>query len=158
MNPIKIRKATIADIPKLLQFEQGVILAERPFDATLKKTPIQYYDLEYLVTSDKVELLVAVIGDELIGSGYGRIENAKPYLQHTTYAYLGFMYVDPLHRGKGINKQIIKALVNWCMQQNITELRLDVYENNKPAITAYEKVGFAKHMIEMRMGLNDNEL
>ncbi len=93
----------------------------------------------------------------IIGSGYARIENAKPYLQHQQHAYLGFMYVDPNHRGKGINKEIIAALSNWCFLQNITELRLDVYENNEAAIKAYEKVGFAKHMIAMRMDLNKNE-
>jgi GNAT superfamily N-acetyltransferase len=39
-----------------------------------------------------------------IDAGYARIEQAKPYLKHTAYAYLGFMYVLPAYRGKGINK------------------------------------------------------
>jgi len=153
MEEIIIRKATLNDLETLRRFEQGVISAERPFDPTLKKDPINYYDLEYLINAQHIELLVADLNGELVGSGYARIEEAKQYLQHQRHSYLGFMYVEPKHRGKGINKIVIDALTKWSLSQNITELRLDVYYNNTSAITAYEKVGFVKHMIEMRKGL-----
>ena len=106
-----------------------------------------------MIRAEHIELLVAVSGDELIGSGYARIEKSKHYLRHSHHAYLGFMYVVPAWRGKGVNSLIIGALKDWSLAQGITELRLDVYVNNAPAITAYEKVGFSKHMIEMRMGI-----
>ena len=154
MKQIIIRKAAMTDLEKLLEFEQGVIAAERPYDLTLKKEKINYYDIEKMITAPDVEIVVAELDGVIIGSGYARIENAKPYLQHLQHAYLGFMYVDSHHRGKGVNKKIIDALTQWCILQNINELRLDVYQNNEAAIKAYEKVGFTKHMIEMRMGLN----
>jgi ribosomal protein S18 acetylase RimI-like enzyme len=80
-----------------------------------------------------------------------RIENAKPYLQHKQHGYLGFMYVKPEHRGKGINGKIMEALTTWSAGQGVTELRLEVYCLNESAIKAYEKIGFTRHMIEMRM-------
>ena len=156
MEEIIIRKATLDDISTLLVFEQGVIAAERPFDSTLKNGPVNYYDIEKLITSPDVELVVAATEKKIIGSGYARIENAKPYLKHRQHGYLGFMYVLPDYRGKGVNKKIITALAKWCASKNITELRLDVYQNNEAAIKAYEKTGFTKHMIEMRMELNNN--
>jgi len=61
------------------------------------------------------------------------------------------MYVLPAYRGKGINKKIVQALQQWAVTQNVFELRLDVYYGNEPAIKAYEKIGFLKHMIEMRL-------
>ena len=152
MDEINIRKATLQDMETLLRFEQGVISAERPFDQTLKKGTIHYYDLVQMIEAPHIELLVAELDNKLVGSGYARIEEAKPYLQHTHKGYLGFMYVDPAHRGKGINKMIIDALKEWSLTKNITELRLDVYENNTAAIKAYEKAGFTKHMVEMRLG------
>ncbi len=148
-----IRKAELKDLDTLLVFEQGVISAERPFDPTLKTGHTNYYDIELMITADHIELLVAEIDNELIGSGYARIEDAKPYLQHSQHAYLGFMYVVPGHRGKGINKMIIDALAAWSLSQQIAELRLDVYYENEAAIRAYEKFGFTKHMVSMRMGL-----
>lgn len=153
MNDIIIRKAIIADLETLLRFEQGVIAAERPFDPTLKQGDIHYYNITEMITAAHIELLVAVLNGRLIGCGYGRIETAKHYLQHPQHAYLGFMYVDPDYRGKGVNKLIIAALQQWVISKNIYELRLDVYYNNSAAITAYEKAGFTKHMIEMRYGL-----
>jgi len=153
MEEITIRKAVLSDMPVLLIFEQGVIATERPFDLTLKHHPINYYDIEKMITSEEVELLVATINNTLIGSGYARIENAKPYVRHLQHAYLGFMYVVPEHRGKGVNKKIMDELTKWCVEKNITEQRLDVYYNNESAFKAYEKTGFKKHMIEMRRGI-----
>jgi GNAT superfamily N-acetyltransferase len=153
MHNITIRKAHRNDLEKLLEFEQGIITAERPFDPTLKEGKIYYYDIEKMISAPHIEVLVAEIDSEIIGSGYARIEVAKPYLNHETYAYLGFMYTDPNHRGKGVNSRIIEALKDWCRSQDIFELRLDVYNDNASAIKAYEKVGFKKYLINMRMGL-----
>jgi len=153
MNKINIRKARLEDLNILLEFEQGIITAERPFDPTLKEEKINYYDIEKMITAPHIEVLIAEIDSEIVGSGYARIETAKPYLNHDNYAYLGFMYTDPKHRGKGINANIIDALKGWCQSQDITELRLDVYNDNPSAIRAYEKVGFKKHLVNMRVGL-----
>lgn len=151
MHTITIRKAHRNDLEKLLEFEQGIITAERPFDPTLKEEKIHYYDIEKMISAPHIEVLVAEIGSELIGSGYARIETAKPYLNHLNYAYLGFMYTDANHRGKGVNAKIIEALKEWCNLQNVFELRLDVYNDNSSAIKAYEKAGFKKHLVNMRM-------
>jgi GNAT superfamily N-acetyltransferase len=153
MSQLTTRTASLADLPTLLQFEQGVIAAERPFDPTLKDGHINYYDLPAMIASPEVELIVAELDGLLVASGYARIESAKPYLKHTRHAYLGFMYVDPAHRGKGFNNAIMDALKAWSLTQHITELRLDVYYGNAPAIRAYEKTGFLQHMIEMRIGI-----
>jgi GNAT superfamily N-acetyltransferase len=47
------------------------------------------------------------------------------------------MYTDPRTQRK--QPIIIEALKEWCLSQNITELRLDVYNDNPSAIRAYEK-------------------
>ncbi|MEO8403028.1 MAG: GNAT family N-acetyltransferase [Chitinophagaceae bacterium] len=153
MEEITIRKASPNDIDTLLLFEQAVINAERPFDQTIKSGPTNYYNMQELITAPHIELVVAQLGDQLIGSGYARIENAKPFLQHSQHAYLGFMYVDGKHRGKGINKMIIDSLKKWALSKGMTELRLDVYIENIAAVKAYERAGFSELMIEMRMGL-----
>jgi ribosomal protein S18 acetylase RimI-like enzyme len=155
MDQITIRTATLDDLATLLTFEQGVITAERPFDTTLQDGEIHYYDIAEMIKVPHVEVVVAELNNEIVGSGYARIETSKIYLKHPKHAYLGFMYVKPGHRGKGINKKIIEGLQKWGIAQGITEFRLEVYHDNLPAIKAYEKIGFAKLMIEMRMELPD---
>jgi ribosomal protein S18 acetylase RimI-like enzyme len=158
MEQITIRKAAKCDLETLYAFEQGVITAERPFDCTLKDDPIHYYDIAHMISAPHIELAVAVAGDQIVGSGYARLEESKIYLKHQQHAYLGFMYVLPDFRGRGINKMIIEYLKQWGVSQNVGEFRLEVYNSNDPAINAYEKVGFQKLMIEMRLGLYDKQI
>lgn len=152
MDRITVRTAIAADLPALLRFEEGVIEAERPFDVKLGDD-IRYYDMEAMLVTTNVRLVVAELEGEVIGSGYARIELAKPYLKHDQHAYMGFMYTVPEHRGKGVNWKIIEALEQWSMSQGVTEMRLEVYIDNLAAIRAYEKVGFAGYVLKMRKGL-----
>jgi GNAT superfamily N-acetyltransferase len=153
MEKMIIRPATLADLDKLLAFEQGIITTERPFDVTLREGHINYYDVAEMIVADNVEVAVAELGSEIIGSGYARIDDSKAYLKHAQHAYLGFMYVDPKHRGKGVNQQILEYLKQWALSKNLTELILEVYDENLPAIKAYEKAGFSKLLVQMRMGI-----
>jgi len=150
MQNLTIRKAELTDMPVLLQFEQGVVEAERPFTPKMKAGPANYYDMQELLTAPHIMLLVAELAGELVGSGYARIEESKHYLSHPQQAYLGFMYVVPQHRGKGVNSMILAALKEWALGKNVTELRLEVYAENAIAIKAYEKAGFSSYMLQMR--------
>jgi GNAT superfamily N-acetyltransferase len=153
MQGTVIRTATFDDMEVLRAFEQGVIAAERPYDKTLKDDTV-YYDLVAMIEAEHIEVLVAEFQDQLIGCGYARIEKAKPYLKHDHYAYLAYMYVIPEHRRRGVNKLIIDGLKEWSRNQGMSELRLNVYIDNQHAIDAYEKSGFKKHVLEMRMELD----
>jgi len=155
MEQIIIRKAALSDLNTLLEFEQGIIKAERPFDVTLKDGEIHYYDIAQMIIADHVEVLVAEKAGELIASGYARIEDSKIYLKHPKHAYLGFMYVKPEYRGKGVNKMILDGLALWSKQRGIMELHLEVYDENTPAVRAYEKAGFSKLLVQMRMEITD---
>ena len=151
MDNVKIRTATLDDMDILLEFEQGVIRAERPFDVTLGADPITYYNLEELILSDDASLVVAEIEGKIIGSGYALKKAARPYLNHGFYSYLGFMFTLFDHRGKGVNTKIIERLKQWSDSKGLKEIRLTVYDENYGAISAYEKAGFKKHIIEMRL-------
>lgn len=151
MDEITTRTAILEDLDTLLKFEQGIIKAERPFDETLKLGQISYYDIRQMILETETEVAVAEINGKIVGSGYAKIIEAKPYYTFEKYAYLGFMYTDSDFRGLGINSKIIQYLKDWCISQNINEMRLDVYETNQSAVKAYEKYGFKKDMVNMRM-------
>ncbi|OJZ07950.1 MULTISPECIES: GNAT family N-acetyltransferase [Sphingobacterium] len=152
---IIIRQAKESEINVLIEFEQGIVEAERPFDNTLKPGEIHYYDLLELIKSREAEVLVAVVDDQLVGSGYAKLLDSKPYQKYEKYAYLGFMYVRPEYRGQGINKMILHRLIDWAKERNISEVRLQVYEENTSAIKAYAKAGFKPNLLEMRMEIDD---
>ncbi len=155
MDAITLRYATEDDLDELLQFEQELIRAERPMDPTIKCGPVNYYDIREMIQRPEVALVVAESEGRLLASGYARAMKARAYLDHEFYAYLGFMYTVPEYRGTGINRRIIEFLRQWALDSGLKELRLTVYDSNDPAIRAYEKAGFQKHIIEMRLCRDD---
>lgn len=154
-NNIIIRNAHINDLEILKSFEQAVITYERPFAPNLKEDPITYYNIVDLINNEDATLLVAEVDNKIVGSGYALILDAKPYKNPAQYAYLGFMYVMPSYRGKGINGKIIDALITDVKKRNITEIQLDVYAENESALQAYRKKGFKPDLLKMRMDTND---
>lgn len=147
---INVRQAKIEDLPILLAFEQGIIEFERPYGDTIKFNT-NYYDLASFLDADHVRVCVAVHDGVIVGSGYARIVQSKTYHTHNQYSYLGFMYVVPDYRGKGINQLIIDDLKDWSLKKGMNELRLNVYLDNEGAIKAYRKAGFTHNILEMRM-------
>ncbi len=154
----KVRKATLDDVPTLLKYEQGLIQAERQMDPTIKDGAIHYYYIPDFILNEDSELIVVEINNEIVASGYAKIKSDRAYLKHKKQGYLGFMFVDNQHRGNGLNKLIIDGLLKWCKEKNIFEIRLDVYDVNLPAISAYEKAGFKKHLINMRLNIEDLDI
>jgi len=155
MIEIQIREAEFNDIDKLKLFEQGVIQYERPFAPNLKDDPIVYYDLRNLMEREDARIAVACIDTEIVGSGYALIKDSRPYKQPEKFAYLGFMYVLPKYRGKGINGKIIDDLILWAKQKKLTEIQLDVYAENTSAINAYRKRNFKPDLLKMRLNTEE---
>lgn len=154
MEGLIIREAQLKDLPTLKAFEQELIKAERPYDPTIRPDPVSYYDLEEYVKKDHVKVVVAEFKGALVGSGYAYAKMARPYLDHTQYAYLGFMYTKPEYRGRGVNQRIVEVLLEWAKSKGLSEVRLTVYNDNYPAVKAYEKTGFTSHINEMRLRLD----
>jgi len=150
---VNYRQGTLADLPKLLELEQAVVEAERPFNEVIKPQNAHYYDIEQLITDEDSYLLVIEASNEIIATGYIQIRESKPSLTHDKHGYLGFMYVDPNHRGKGLNQTLIEQLISWSKNKGVTVFYLDVYAQNSAAIRAYEKVGFVPSLMEMRLNV-----
>ncbi|KFF15404.1 GNAT family N-acetyltransferase [Flavobacterium hydatis] len=147
---IATRPATNADLPKLSGFLQQLVNAERPFDPTLKEGEIFYYDIQELILDEVTEVLVVEYDNQIIGCGYAQIRAAKVFQKHESFGYLGFMFVSPEFRGKGISNLLLSDLKKWVLSHGITEVRLEVYDENESAVKAYEKAGFKKLTTTMR--------
>lgn len=158
MNTPIVRKASLTDLPVLQNFKLGLIQAELPMDETIKPDTTSYYDIGKLIDNTNSEVYVVELNGELVASGYAKIIPDRHYLKHKEQGYLGFMFVPEKHRGNGYNKLILNALMQWCKQQGVYELKLDVYDTNPSAIRAYEKAGFKKHLINMRLNIKDLDI
>ena len=156
-NTINIRSARLTDLPTLLAFEQGIVTAERSFDHTLKPDPISYYDVAAMIEDAEAEVAVAECDGALIGSGYAKKQRSRHYVSPDYHAFIGFLYVEPEFRGRGVNKMVLDHLFEWARRNDLPEVHLTVYPDNEPAIRAYEKVGFDPYILEMRLNLNEQD-
>ena len=145
------RKAILDDLYVLNEFEQALIECERPYASNLKEGVISYYDIKSLIKNPDALLYVAEIKGRLVGSGYALIKDSVAYKKPERFAYLGFMYVQPEYRGKGINGTLVKKLISWAKSKNIQEIQLDAYAKNDSALRAYEKLGFKPDLLKMRL-------
>ena len=148
-----VRSAQIEDIKFLLAFEKEIINHERSIDDSLKATKFHYYDLLELIRSPKSQVLVAIVNEEIVGSGYAKIIPGKTYEKKEAYGYVGFMYVKPANRRQGINQKIVGQLLAWLKEKKIDEVRLNVYDKNTIAKKTYLKMGFESSVLEMRKKL-----
>jgi GNAT superfamily N-acetyltransferase len=150
---MKLRLAQPDDLPTLLEFEQGVIEEERPYNDSIKTTNVNYYDLHDLLADPNSSLQLVENDGRVVGCGYAQLRPSESAFVHDKHAYLGFMYVEPGVRGQGINKMIIESLISWSKDKGVNDFYLQVYVGNQAAIRAYEKVGFTAELIEMKLSL-----
>jgi GNAT superfamily N-acetyltransferase len=147
------REAVLDDLPRLLEIEQLLVEAERPFDADIKAHKTFYYDITEQIINPDFHLIVLEHQTDIVGVGYAQLRTSKPAHRPETHAYLGFMYVSANLRGQGINRHIVGLLAQWSQDNGAEALYLDVYSKNLSAIRAYEKVGFTPCLVEMKLML-----
>jgi ribosomal protein S18 acetylase RimI-like enzyme len=148
---IKIRQAVIGDLPILNNFQSNLVSHERPFDSTIPKDGVvEYYNIEKLITSETVYMLVAEKEGKIIGCAFGEIRNAPSWSVNDRMGYVGLFFVEDKVRGQGVGKSIINELFTWFKDQKISDIRLQVYSQNKNAIEAYRKYGFEDYALEMK--------
>ncbi|MFA9466664.1 MAG: N-acetyltransferase family protein [Velocimicrobium sp.] len=110
-------------------------------------------------------LYVAICNGKIVGSIILRHEPEPAYLpvkwrNELDYEEVFVIYtfvVHPDYLGQGIGQAMLDFTSNIGNQLNIKSLRLDVYENNLPAICLYEKCGF-EYIDTVDLGLSQYNL
>ena len=61
-----------------------------------------------------------------------------------TIVYLMAVWVHPDVRGTGAGDALVEAVLSWSASAGATTVRLEVVEENGPAIALYERQGFVR--------------
>ena len=95
-----------------------------------------WHSLENLAAQlgrDQGSFLVALMGDEIVGTASARREP-----DHA--ALLTRLYVLPSHQGQGVGHTLLQVALACFPDAPVA--RLEVESQNEPAITFYERMGF----------------
>ena len=154
---MEIRKATIKDFEKLKDIKLKSKIGERRYNKSLK--PINkvekryfYYLKRDLTLKDRV-IFIAIKNDKIVGMILGKIINTLSIIKFKKRGYISNLYILPKYRRKGIAKKLVRELIEWFKENNIKNLRLEVYSKNKPALNIYNKLRFKEYAIKMKNDL-----
>ncbi len=120
-----VRAALATDLPRLLQLEAmfpGDRLSRRQF--------------RHHLGSSRARLRVAECGDELVGYALTFLR------QGSRIARLYSIAVNPAFRGHGIGARLLEDAMAQARHAGCERLRLEVREDNAPAMTLYRRRGF----------------
>lgn len=100
--------------------------------------------------SEKSFAVVALHGDKLVGLLIAD-KKCAPYLEKPNVCHIGTLGITKEYRKQGIGKMLMKEFLAFCKQQNIQEVTLGVFNDNKNAYKFYEDYGFKPQ--EQKMSL-----
>jgi len=123
----EIRRATINDLPKIVNLEQ------KSFENEIAYNPKQ---LKYLITRANSHCLIETHEEELRGF------IITLFKRGTDVAGIETISVDPLHRGKGIAKKLLFNAEEEMYPRGIRKIRLEVSMENTSAVSLYKKSGY----------------
>ena len=130
---VKIRPATLGDLPAVLELERSVIEAphwgENEYRAALGGVAGEGLRRCFLVADQAGELDGFAVG-KAIGAG----EDAQAELESVAVA-------DGARR-RGVGRALCEAVFMWCRREGASEIELEVRSANASAVALYEKLGF----------------
>jgi ribosomal protein S18 acetylase RimI-like enzyme len=89
------------------------------------------------LSADTDRLLVAERNGQRCGMAWGRLQ---PSEENTAQVFQ--MWVAPEHRGFGIGRMLLEAIIDWARQHGAVSIVLGVTCGNEPAWRLYESSGF----------------
>jgi ribosomal protein S18 acetylase RimI-like enzyme len=106
--------------------------------------PFTVEQLRFLAETRK-ELTVAVENGEVIG--FANLYDVQPRL----WAFIGNVIVAKSSRGRGVGRALVAYMIRQAFAlHDIKEVRISVFEQNAPALSLYEDMGFESYSIEQR--------
>ena len=155
-----IRRATPADLPRIGRL--GALLVKEHYDFDPQRflparpgTPEGYASFigTQLEDSDKA-VLVADDNGDVIGYAFAAIEGYNYMALRGPAGVLHDIIVDPEHRGRGVGRLLVGAMLEFFKPRGLPRVVLSTAERNEAAQRLFASTGFRRTMIEMTLELD----
>jgi ribosomal-protein-alanine acetyltransferase len=127
---VRIETASIKQLDALYQIE------EQCFD----QEAFSKRQIAYLLTDYNTIALVAKADNGIAGFIITQVEVEE----NTEFGHIITINVPPAYRRQRIATKLLCEIENLLKQKGITECRLEVREDNNPAIKLYQAIGYQK--------------
>jgi GNAT superfamily N-acetyltransferase len=148
-----IRPATQNDLPEILAHRRGMYEDMDYNDANALSAMLTACEpyLSAALINGSFRGWLAVERERVIGGGAVLINPwpSHPYDLECRRATILNVYVHPDFRRKGVARQLMKTMIDWCRKESFAAVYLHASKNGRPL---YEAMGF-KPTTEMRLDL-----
>ena len=153
-----IRKATVADIPRLMDLLHQVNMVHHHLRPELFKPNTTKYSEQELKTLLSDELMPIFVYDdgEVLGYAFCQITEVKDdrLLQDRKTLYIDDLCVDEAARGKHIGSALFEFVRDYAKSIGCHAITLNVWEGNDSAIRFYQNMGMQPQKVRMEMELS----
>ena len=156
-----IRRAMTSDLPRLGRL--GALLVEthhdldpRRFLAANDRTPANYASfLKTKLEDPDAAILVADDHAEVIGYAYAAVQGYDYLSLRGPAGVLHDLIVDPGHRGRGVGRLLLNAVLAYLKARGAPRVVLSSAEGNQAAQRLFASMGFRRTMVEMTRELEE---
>ena len=152
-----IRKATIADIPRIIDLLHQVNMVHHRLRPDLFKPHTTKYSTEQLEAMMTIESQPIFVFDDGNISGYVfcQIQQVQSdrLLQDRKTLYIDDLCVDETARGKHIGRQLFDYVREYAQAKGCQSITLNVWDGNDAAWAFYRKLGMTVRKTCMEMKL-----
>jgi len=150
LNQVRIRRATTADITRLVELLTHLFAQEADFEPDAER---QKCGLSLILEQPELgHIYCAVAADRIVGmvSTLFTVSTAAG----ARVAWLEDMVVDPDRRGSGIGELLLREAISGARNSGCARITLLTDETNAGAMRFYARVGFARsRMVPYRLKL-----
>ena len=139
----RVREATQADLPAILDLVRGLAAYEREPDKV--EATVDHY-AQVLFPGDGAATAFCHVAEVDDGGGAQVVGIAIWFLSFSTWTgtngiWLEDLFVEPEHRGTGFGQELLRALARICVERGYRRLEWWVLDWNTPSIGFYESLG-----------------
>jgi GNAT superfamily N-acetyltransferase len=137
MDPLRIAPATERDVALILSFVERLAEYEKLWhEVVATEAALRHW---LFGPRPMAEVLLAYWGDHPAGFAL-YFHNFSTFLARPGI-YLEDLFVEPVHRGKGIGKALLMHLAAIATERGCGRLEWSVLDWNQPSIEFYKKLG-----------------
>ncbi len=146
---ITIRKATIADLQTILDFNTKLCTKEhKEFDPTINPNfPATERGISYFkrtIEDNDRSIFIAEVGEKSVGYIAGGLEPVGAFRLISNMCEVDNMWVDEEYRSHGVGTQLMDMMTTWAREKGTKRMRVVASFGNNRAIDFYKKKGFGE--------------
>jgi ribosomal protein S18 acetylase RimI-like enzyme len=140
---VTIRPATLDDIPEILR-QRRAMYQDMDYTDTEKLAAMQSITADYLksgLAEGSFRAWLASSGGQVVAGGAIVISPwpAHPYDLECRRATILNVYTDPQYRRRGIARQLMQTMIDWCKCERFANVTLHASKDGRHL---YESLGF----------------